>query len=389
MASFLTERFKAKEESRQKKNLVRALAIHSDLIDFCSNDYLGFANHPDIIKASQEAIERYGAGSRASRLISGNFPLLEELENKLASFKGTESSLVYPSGYQTNLGLLASLIQAGDAVYVDRLAHSCLVDGVRLSPGKLRVFPHNDLEKLEALLKRSQDSPARWIIVDSVYSMDGDIAPLDRLLDFAYKYNAVIVVDDAHGTGVLGEKGSGVCEHFQISPRDHAENLIIVATFGKALGTQGGAVLGSKELVDFLINESRPFIYTTGISPGPVGGTLKALQILEGDRTHVQSLRRNIQAFLRIMRDSGLEIAQEITPIIPIILGSEEKALKASKELKAQGLLIPAIRPPTVPKNTSRIRVTLRADLSEDVISDCALKVAEVCNSLLSDKSGG
>ncbi|CAN5383262.1 8-amino-7-oxononanoate synthase [soil metagenome] len=390
------ERLDEDASARAKKNLTRAMRVVAasqpqivnadghEYRDFCSNDYLGLSRHPEVIAAAQSAAAQFGAGARASRLITGNTAIHEELEASLAAFKGSETALVFPSGYQANLGLLSLLLKFGDAVFVDRLAHSCLVDGVRLSSARLRVFPHNDLENLGRLLHAARGAPARWIVIESVYSMDGDIAPLDELLDLAVNHDATIILDDAHGAGVIGRSGRGAAEHFGIDPQEYAERLIVTATLSKALGTQGGVVFGPRQLRDALVNASRPFVYTTGLSPICAAAALAALNVLEREPERPRQLQAHSQIARGILQDAGLDTLQSETAIIPILCGEAATALDLSEKLKSEGLLLLPIRPPTVPRGTSRLRMTVTLANAQADFAECCTLVATTCRSLLS-----
>ncbi len=395
------KRLEQQAEGRAKKSLRRVLVpvspadggrIHrpdGTSIDLCSNDYLGLSRHLEVLEGAREAITRFGAGARASRLITGNYELLEELEAELARLKGTETATVFPSGYQANLGLCSTVIEPGDAVFVDRLAHACLVDGVRLSGARLRVFPHNDVERLEELLVAASEAPARWILVDAVYSMDGDLAPLPQLLELAKRHDATIIMDDAHGTGVTGATGRGTAEHFGVDPAVYTDRLIIVATLSKAIGSQGGVVAGPADLREALVNSCRPFVYSTGIAPGAAGAALAALRVIRREPERVRGLRESSAAVLQILRAAGLETLWSETPIIPVVVGDPGLAVEASAELRRRGVLVLPIRPPTVPRGTSRLRLTVTANLGVNTLVECGGEVAAVCRSLLSRPGAG
>jgi len=354
------------------------------LIDLCSNDYLGLARHPAVVEGARLALERYGAGARASRLITGNYELLEELEAELAAFKGTGSALVFPSGYQANLGLLSLLIEPGDAAFVDRLAHACLVDGVRLSGARLRVFPHNDVARLGELLAAARDAPARWIMADAVYSMDGDVAPLGELLALAREHDATVILDDAHGTGVMGATGRGTAEALGIDPRAESDRLIIVATLSKALGSQGGVVLGPRELREGLLNASRPFVYSTGLAPAAAGAALAALRMIQGDPARVARLAEFSASARDVLGRAGLDLMGSQTPILPILMRDPSLAVEASRALREDhGILVLPIRPPTVPRGTSRLRATISLNQDGTTLMDCCEQIVRVCQSLL------
>lgn len=337
------------------------------LLDFCSNDYLALSDDPEVVEAAREAAARHGAGARASRLVTGNHALLEELEAELADFKGTQAALVFPTGYQANLGLISALVEPGDAVFADRLAHSCLVDGVRLSGARLRVWPHNNIDKLRSLLAHATEAPARWILADAVYSMDGDLAPLPELLALTEEFDATLILDDAHGTGVLGERGRGTAEHFSIQPSDWPERLLLVATLSKALGAQGGAVLGPALLREELVNRARTFIYTTGLAPPAAGAALAGLRIVRREPQRVRELSRRTELVRARLRELAIPAgAPSAAPIVPVLLGEASAAVAASRKLEERGIAVLPIRPPTVPKGSSRLRMTVTLHHDEE-----------------------
>lgn len=387
------ERLRAEAETRAQKSLARRLrpvepaqggrlslgAGGPPLLDLCSNDYLGLAHHPAVTEGAREALGRYGSGARASRLVTGDYALLGELEAELAAFKGTETALVFPSGYQANLGLLSLLLQPDDAVFADRLAHACLVDGVRLSPARLRVFPHNDTARLAELLASAAEAPARWILADGIYSMDGDFAPLPELLRLAEEYDATLVLDDAHGTGVAGPNGRGTAEHFGIDPRAHADRLIVVATLSKALGSQGGAVCGSALLREAIINASRPFVYSTGLAPAAAGAALAAIRLIRSEPHRPRNLSALAAEIRAEMRARGLDLLGSQSPVIPIVVGEADRALALSAALQAEGLLVLPIRPPTVPRGTSRLRLTVNSAIDEALLRSACRLAADRC----------
>lgn len=343
------EDLKAKDFFRQLPNLEKP-----GLINFCSNDYLGLSKHPKVIEACRKALKDYGHGAGASRLVSGNTILHEKLEQELANFKNRESSILFSSGYMANLGVLAALLESNDTVILDKLSHASLVDAARFSKAKLQIFAHNNMEVLEKILQRSQNFQKRLIVTESVFSMDGDIANLPEIVRLAKKYNALTMIDEAHGTGTLGIRGSGIEEHFDLI----GQIDIVMGTMSKALGGMGGFVAGSQKLIDFLRNKSRTFIYTTALPPAICAGVLAALTIIKEDQTLINKLRQNIEFFSR----------DAITPIIPIMVGDEKKALDMSAQLFQKGVLLTAIRPPTVPKGTSRLRLTIQATHTKEEI---------------------
>ena len=346
-----------------------------EIILFYGNDYLGLSRHPKVIKAGQEAFQKYGAGSGAARLISGTSDLHTRLEEELALFKKKERALIFGSGYLANLGTLSALAGEKDVVIMDKLCHASLIDGARLSGATLRVFPHKNYSKCEEILsKNASGSYRRRILVsDTVFSMDGDIADLEALTYLKEKYDALLVVDDAHGIGVFGEKGTGLTEG-KLNEKIDA----VVGTLSKALGVFGGFAAGSSVLIDQLINFSRPFIFATAPPPALQAAAMKALTILQEDDALRQKLWRNCRLVYDFLskrgqvsdskESSGLSPFKgtvpgdcPLSPIFPILIGPEKEALKISEALLQQGLLIPAIRYPSVPRGRARLRLTVSA----------------------------
>lgn len=361
-----------------------------DVILLCSNNYLGLANHPKIKEAAISAIEKYGFGSGASRLVSGNMESHRELEDRLARFKGTEAALVFNSGYHANIGIISSLVGRGDIIFSDKLNHASIVDGCLLSRAELKRYPHCDLDALEKFLKNASrithHASRKLIITDGVFSMDGDIAPLQDISKLADKYNCMLMVDDAHSTGVLGENGKGTLEHFGIDNpnpvlRHNGTGIIQMGTLGKALGCFGAYVAGSRKLIDYLINKARSFIYTTSLPPSVCAASIAAIDIVENEPQIRQDLWDRVKFFRDGLKCAGLDIMNSETQIIPILIGEADKAIKISRNLLDKGIFVQAIRPPTVPEGTSRLRITLMANHSLDDLKyalDC-IKKAVAC----------
>lgn len=343
------------------------------LLNFSSNDYLGLARHPRVVEAACAALRRFGAGATASRLVCGNLDLHEELERRLADLKRCPSALVFASGYAANVGLLSALAGRGDTVLADRLAHASLLDGARLSGARLRRFRHNDPDHLEALLKEA-GAGRRWIVTESVFSMDGDLAPLGDVWRLAQEHDAALIVDEAHATGIYGPGGAGRTAELS-SP---AENLIAMGTLSKALGAQGGFVAGSVRLREWLIQSARSLIYSTGLTPAAAGGAIGALDALAAEPGLGASLRRRSAAFRRALRAGGVDAPAGDSPIIPLIVGDARQAIELSRRLAEAGILAVAIRPPTVPPGTARLRFSLSLNLSEDETMAAAAVVAAV-----------
>ena len=329
-----------------------------EMLMLASNDYLGFCSHPEIKKASQSAIEKWGAGTGAARLINGNLSLFDALEKKLAASKQTEDALVFSTGYMANAGLLSALTTKEDIIYSDGLNHASIIDGCRLSRAKTKVYPHKDIKTLESFLQEKTVYRNRLIVTDGVFSMDGDIAPLPDLLSLAEKYGANIIIDDAHGTGAIGKTGKGTLEHFGI---ENTERVIIMGTMGKAMGTFGAFAAGTKELKEYLINRSRSFIFTTALPPSVLAASIEALNISENEPGIVQRLKDNAVFMREGLISLGFNTLESETQIMPIMIGSPSDAVNMAKELFDKGLFIQAIRPPTVPNGSSRLRLTIMA----------------------------
>jgi 8-amino-7-oxononanoate synthase len=322
-----------------------------------SNNYLGLAGHPRLKKASMDAASCYGAGSGGSRLISGTMEVHRTLEKELALFKGTDRALLFGSGYHANVGVIPAVAGERDLILSDELNHASIVDGCRLSRGEVRIYKHANMTSLEEILRRSSRFKKRLIVTDSVFSMDGDIAPLPDIVDLAEKYSALVMVDDAHGTGVLGKKGKGAIEHFGLEGRVDIQ----MGTLGKALGSFGAYVAGSEDLIHYLVNRARSFIYTTALPPSVCGSALAALKIL-GEKPELANLVRNNASYFRKgMRDLGYRIPESETPILPLVLRDPFVTANMAQSLFDEGIYVRGIRPPTVPDGTSRLRITLMA----------------------------
>ena len=328
------------------------------VIQFSSNNYLGLANHPALKRAAQEAIEQYGVGTGASRLIAGNLELYEQLEKNLARFKGTESAIVFPTGYQTNVGTIAALMGESDLIFSDALNHASIVDGCRLCGAKVIIYPHRDLNALEQLIKTAPQAKNRMVITDGVFSVDGTIAPLPGLVELAQRYECWLMVDEAHATGVLGNRGRGTAEHFGV---EH-EVDIHMGTFSKALGSLGGYVAGSKNLIDFLINKSRSLIYTTGLPPAVLAVNCAALDLVENGLGLRKALWERVVFFRNELNKLGFNTFSSEAQIIPVIIGDPVKTMEVFQYLFSRGVLAYGVRPPTVPEGLSRIRIAVMAN---------------------------
>ncbi len=333
-------------------------------LNFCSNNYLGLANHPEVSKAAQRAIEEYGVGPGAVRTIAGTMELHRELEEKLADFKKAEATITFQSGFNANLAVIPALMTKKDIIISDELNHASIIDGCRLSGAEIRVYDHADLESLrEVLAKASEDNPEKILIVtDGVFSMDGDIAPLPEIVELAKEFEAIVMVDDAHGEGVLGSHGRGIVDHFEL----HGEVDIEIGTFSKAFGTVGGCAAGSKTLIEYLEQRARPFLFSSAVTPADVAATIAAIEILKRDDELVEKLWNNKEIFQDNMKNAGFDVGKTVTPITPVMIGEAKKAQKFSERLMEEGIFATAIGFPTVPKGKARIRVMLSATHSQD-----------------------
>ena len=336
------------------------------VILLASNDYLGLATHPDVIQAAIQATTQYGTGAGAARLVCGTLPPHTELEQALAAFKHTASALVFGSGYLANLGVIPSLITRGGQIFADRLCHASLIDGARLSRADLRIYKHRDLNHLESLLKRTSPGRPALVVTDGLFSMDGDLAPLPELATLAERFGATLYVDDAHGTGVMGQSGRGTLEHFGVEDRIPFH----MGTLGKALGSSGAYIAGPTDMIQYLINTSRPFMFTTAPPPASAAAACAALTVLQQDPSRRARLWRNRAHLFAGLTRLGFHLTESASPILPILIGQAEKALAFAEQLLAQGVYAPAIRPPTVPDGSSRIRVTITAEHSPEQIEE-------------------
>jgi 8-amino-7-oxononanoate synthase len=327
-------------------------------INLASNNYLGMSQHFTVKFASILASLKYGTGAGASRLMSGNFALYDELEKQIAEFKQTDAALVFPTGYMANIGTLSAILDSNDLVILDRFCHASLVQGAKLSGAKLWVYPHNDMPALENLLKKAKPAGFSKILVvtESLFSMDGDLTPLPELVRICKRHEALMMLDEAHATGVLGKRGMGACEHFNLAS-DQID--ILMGTLSKAVGSLGGFVAGKKNLIDYLKNKSKPFIYTTGLPPGCLAASIQAIKLLRKSGDFLSRLHSNIHFFYQGLKSSGISIPENQTPIFPVLFGSDKKTLEAANILLKAGIYAPAIRPPTVPENESRLRLSI------------------------------
>ena len=348
-----------------------------EFLAFCSNDYLGLANHPRIVHAAVEAAERHGVGQAASHLLSGHSIVHERLEKALAQFVRMPRAMHFSTGYQANIGAITALAGPEDAVFSDELNHASLIDGARLSRARVVRYPHADLEALSEALAASE-ARTRLIVTDAVFSMDGDIAPVPALLDLCERHDALLVLDDAHGFGVLGRQGRGTAEHFGVrSPR-----IVYVGTLGKAAGVSGAFVAGGEEVIETVLQRARTYIYTTAAPAMLCAAVEASLELIREDEWRRERLRNLIDALRSALGDMGAARAASDTPIQPVVLGGNERALSAAAALRERGILVPAIRPPTVPEGTARLRISLSAAHSVHDVARLAAALREACRSV-------
>ena len=360
-----------------------------EFIVFGTNNYLGLTHHPDVIKAAQEA-SIYGTGSTGSRLTTGASFEARELENNISEFKNVESTLIFNTGYMTNLGVIYALTKENDVIFSDQLNHASIIDGTRISKAKVRVYKHKDTEDLERLIKTElEESPKNneannsnfFIISDGVFSMDGDIAPLPELVEIADEYNCTLIIDDAHATGVIGKTGKGTVEYYKDKTGiDLTESVDLqIGTLSKALASEGGFVCGKQAYIDYLINKSRPFIFSTALSPSTIASANTALNLLkENSKEYLDNLNKNTRIMRKLLVDGGLNVIDGETPIIPIIIGPADLANRFSNQLKEEGILVSAIRPPSVPKDMSRLRLTIMASHTKEEIEFTAKAIIKI-----------
>ena len=347
-----------------------------EYLAFCSNDYLGLANHPRIVEAAIDAALRHGVGEGASHLLSGHSVVHERLEAKLAEFVGMPRALLFSSGYQANIGAITALTGPEDAIFSDALNHASLIDGVRLSRAQVVRYPHADLEFLEKALADSR-ARTRLVVTDGVFSMDGDIAPLPAMLELCERHDAWLLVDDAHGFGAIGPEGRGSPAHFGLrSPR-----IAYVGTLGKAAGVAGAFVAGAAEVVETVLQRARTYIYNTA-SPALLAAAVEeSLQLIREEEWRRERLYRWIGALKQALHGTDVVLAPSDTPIQPLLIGGNAEAVSASAALRERAILVPAIRPPTVPEGTARLRISLSAAHGEDDVARLAAALREVCPS--------
>ena len=345
------------------------------VLNLCSNNYLGLANHPELKKAVLECLERFGAGPGAVRTIAGTTELHVDLEKTLAEFKGVEDVITYQSGYAANLGAISALIDDGDAVFSDELNHASIIDGIKLTKAKRFVYPHADADALAKIMeKEAAGYNKKLIITDGVFSMDGDLGPLPELADVAEAHDALLMVDDAHGEGVLGSHGRGIVDHFNV----HGRVDIEMGTMSKALGVVGGYIAGKQVIVDYLRQRSRAFKFTTGSTPMDAAACMAAVKLLESSDELVKRLWENTDYFKNEMKSLGIDTGKTETPITPVMLGDEKLASEFSKRMLGEDIYVQAIKYPTVPMGTARLRVMISAAHSREDLDFAVAAIKKV-----------
>ena len=420
----LKNRLKSELNELEKSNLNRTIddlrfisstkAIDKDgneYLVFGTNNYLGLTHHPNVINASKKASE-HGTSSTGSRLTTGGSFEARELENNISKFKSTESTLIFNTGYMTNLGVLYALTKDEDIIFSDQLNHASIIDGSKISKAKVLIYNHKDMQDLENKIKKERKNSENslkekeeekdkereeekeedlksnhifFIVTDGVFSMDGDIAPLPELVEIANKYNCCLIIDDAHATGVIGKTGKGTVEYYKDKTgKDLSQYVDLqIGTLSKALASEGGFVCGKKIYIDYLLNKSRPFIFSTALSPATIASANTALNLLkENHKEYLKNLNENTQLMRTLLKSAGLNIIDGETPIIPILIGPAELANKFSEELKEEGILVSAIRPPSVAKGESRLRLTIMATHTKEEIEFAAKTIIKIWNEL-------
>lgn len=370
MYEFFKEQLDAKVQNHNLRTLkeycpidaVRVKRDNKEYLMMASNNYLGLTFDSRVIEGALKGARQYGTGSGGSRLVSGTFPLFTELENELAKFKNTEKALVFNTGYMANIGTISAIVDKNTIIFSDSLNHASIIDGCRLSKATIKAYSHCDVDELKFLLKQADRNARKLIVTDGVFSMDGDIAPLDKLYELSREYNALLMVDDAHATGTIGN-GHGTAAYFNLEK----EIDIQLGTLSKSLGSVGGYVASNSTIIDYLVNTSRSFIFSTALSPADIGAALAALHVLETDTSVLGRLQENVNYMSDQLTSMGIDATNE-TPIFPILIGSNKNTLAVSDYLYEAGIIGTAIRPPTVPIGESRIRLTVTAAHNKEQI---------------------
>ena len=344
------------------------------VVSMCSNNYLGLADHPDLIRAAAKAAVDFGVGAGSSRLVSGTMEPHCELEKKLAQFKGAQECLLFNSGYQANVGVLSSIARKDDVIYSDELNHASIIDGTRLSKADVEVYQHLNTSVLEKMMERREDVGRKIIVTDSVFSMDGDTAPMSDLVELKKRHGAILIIDEAHATGVVGPGGAGLAASMGL------ENDVdmIVGTLGKALGGFGAFVTGRSGMIDWLTNTARSFIYTTALPPTVAATSLAALELIEREPERVENLKRNAAYFSGALGDAGVDVNHTEIPIIPLVIGEADEALDVANRLFEEGIFCGAIRPPSVPVGSSRLRLTIMATHTREQLDRAVEAISKI-----------
>lgn len=341
------------------------------ILNFASNDYLNLSRHPRLQKAAAKALKRWGCGACASRLVCGTHEVHEALEKALAEFMGTEAALAYPSGYQGNIGVLSALAGREDAVFSDALNHASLIDGIRLSRAAVYIYRHGDVEHLESLLCTAPPARRRFIVTDAVFSMDGDVAPLPALSDLAGKYEAALIVDEAHALGIFGE-GRGLCAELGVTAD------VRLGTLSKAFGAAGGFAACTTQVREWLINSSRAFIFSTGLAPACAASALEALTLIRENPTWGLTLRCRAQRFAEYLSAAECPVSPAASAIVPVVIGNNDAVVGIAEALRAENIWVGAIRPPSVPEGTARLRLALTLAHDDGVLEHAAASIATV-----------
>jgi 8-amino-7-oxononanoate synthase len=348
---------------------------NADKVLFCSNDYLNLASNSQIIAAAKEAMDNFGCGSAASRLISGSIKPHIELENALAKMFNKQAALVFPSGYMTNMAVLQSIPQKGDLILLDKLDHASIIDAAKSSDAEFRTYHRTQFDKLENLLA-SDEYNRKFIVTESVFSMDGDFAQLAKLVELKKKYNAYLIIDEAHAFGCMGTTGAGLAEELGLLD----EIDIVIATLSKSAGCSGGFVAGDKCVIDYLVNKARPFIYTTAPAPANSAAALCAVEIIKNAKDKRAKLKANSEYLREKLKKLGLDTGASTSHIIPVIIGDNKKTLEISKKLFEKGFFVVAIRPPTVAPGTARLRISLQCDHTKEQIDNLCDSIKTILN---------
>ncbi len=348
------------------------------VINYASNDYLGLANHPKVVEAAMRALKRYGLGAGASHMVSGHMRAHHELEEKLADYVGMQKALLFSSGYAANLGILTALAGRGDTIFADKLNHACLNDGALLSRATFKRYPHANLVKLEALLAATKDGGRKLIVTDAVFSMDGDIAALPEMLQLAERHDALLVIDDAHGFGVLGYRGKGVLEHFNLLKEKASERIVYMATLGKAAGGYGAFVAGHEDIIEWILQSARSYIFTTATPPAIAAAMQASLAVMQEERERLTHLRTLIDFFGDSLKLQFAKLPFSQTAIQPVLIGDNTTTVAFAEALRERHMFVPAIRPPTVPKGTARLRVSLSASHTVEDLFDLITAITDL-----------